>query len=100
MKANINKIYQPTLPMRSIHNIAFKPILLSLNEFGLTAENSFIKYLIPESNTLSEDQFTPRQIKYIHYVYALPGKIPNQNDFPKLVAASASCAEALGLDPK
>ena len=86
--------------MRSIHNIAFKPILLSLNEFGLTAENSFIKYLIPESNTLSEDQFTPRQIKYIHYVYALPGKIPNQNDFPKLVAASASCAEALGLDPK
>ena len=99
MKGGINKIYQPTLPMRTVHNIAVKPLLLSLNEFGLTAENSFIKYLIPESNSIN-DQFTPRQIKNIHYVYALPEKIPTQNVYPKLVAASTSCAEALGLDPR
>ena len=85
--------------MRNVHNIHIKPLSLSLNEFGLTAANSLIKYLIPESNTLN-DQFTPRQIKNIHYVYALPEKIPNQNDYPRLVAASTSCAEALGLDPR
>lgn len=81
-----------------INTVTLKPHLLNLNVFGRTAENTFIKYLIPEKSTVS-DQFTPRQISNIHYTFALPENLNDKGGQPILVAASKSCAEAIGLDP-
>ena len=69
-------------------------MLKGLNEFGLTTENSFIKFLNAEC-TEGKEQHTPRQIYKIHYTQVNPEAVPT----PYMIAASDSCAKALGLSP-
>ena len=69
-------------------------MLKGVNEFGLTTENSFIKYLNAES-TEGKVQHTPRQIFKTHYTHVNPEPVPT----PHMIAASESCAKALGLSP-
>lgn len=67
--------------------------LMSLSEFGRSADNTLQLFLTPESE--SNSQFTPRQVKNIHFSYVKTEPVPN----PYFVAASASCAQSIGLDP-
>jgi hypothetical protein len=74
-----------------------KKALLPLDTFGTRGDNTFIRYLIDSDppGTTDHDQFTPRQIPRAHYTRVTPEPVPA----PALVAASSSCATALGLDP-
>ena len=73
--------------------------LRTLNEFGLTADNSLINYLIPEEkiNSITKPQFTARQINNCHFTFVKPEPFTTK---PYLVGASKRCAEDLGLNPQ
>ena len=66
----------------------------SLGCFGLTAVNSFRKYLNAEE-TDGKQQHNPRQIYKSHYTSVLPEPVPT----PYMIIGSRSCAQSLGLDP-
>jgi uncharacterized protein YdiU (UPF0061 family) len=66
----------------------------NIQEFGLSTENSFLKYLNQE-NADGLKQHSPRQIYKSHYTTVKPEAVPS----PYMVAASESCAKALGLNP-
>ena len=66
----------------------------SLDYFGLTAVNSFLKYLNPEV-TEGKQQHSPRQIYKSHFTSVLPEPVPT----PYMIIGSRSCAQSLGLDP-
>eukprot|EP00596_Hydrurales_sp_CCMP1899_P009921 CAMPEP_0119045042 /NCGR_PEP_ID=MMETSP1177-20130426/36563_1 /TAXON_ID=2985 /ORGANISM="Ochromonas sp, Strain CCMP1899" /LENGTH=604 /DNA_ID=CAMNT_0007016123 /DNA_START=163 /DNA_END=1974 /DNA_ORIENTATION=+ len=66
----------------------------NVQEFGLSTENSFLKYLNQE-NSEGLKQHSPRQIYKSHYTAVNPESVPS----PYMVAASESCAKALGLNP-
>jgi Protein adenylyltransferase SelO len=66
----------------------------SLDYFGLTAVNSFLKYLNAES-TEGKQQHSPRQIYKSHFTSVLPEPVPT----PYMIIGSKSCAQSLGLDP-
>jgi hypothetical protein len=70
-----------------------KNILHDLDAIGRTTENTFLRGMIPESTppTLS---LMPREVT-AHYVIVEPESSPA----PKLVVASKSCSEMIGLDP-
>lgn len=68
--------------------------LKGVSDFGLTTENSFLKYLNAES-TEGKQQHAPRQVYKAHLTKVLPEPVPT----PYLIAASESCAKALGLAP-
>lgn len=68
--------------------------LTSLAEFGRSAENTLQVFLTPEPDS-GLSQFTPRQVKQAHFSYVQTEPVPN----PYFVAASASCARSIGLDP-
>jgi uncharacterized protein YdiU (UPF0061 family) len=69
-------------------------MLQTVKEFGLSTENSFLKYLNPENNE-GLKQHSPRQIYKSHYTVVNPEAVPS----PYMVAASESCAKALRLNP-
>ena len=64
----------------------------SLYSFGLSADNTFTKYLIGEKETL-ENQFRPRQIYNSHYTSVRPESVPS----PYIVAVSKTCASLVGI---
>lgn len=66
----------------------------SLDCFGLTAENSFLKYLNAEPAD-GKQQHSPRQIYKSHFTSVLPEPVPT----PYMIIGSRSCAQSLGLDP-
>lgn len=68
--------------------------LKGVSDFGLTTENSFLKYLNAEP-TEGKQQHAPRQVYKAHLTKVLPEPVPT----PYLIAASESCAKALGLAP-
>lgn len=86
-KRRIN-IESPILKMSSFNTLS------GVNEFGLSTENSFVKYLTKENNE-GKSQFIPRQIHKSHYTEVQPEKVPS----PYLIAASKECALALKLNP-
>ena len=86
-KVSINRTF-------STKHTTSQNMLKGLNEFGLTTENSFIKFLNAES-TEGKEQHTPRQIFKVHYTQVNPEAVPT----PYMIAASDSCAKALGLSP-
>ena len=63
----------------------------SLYSFGLSADNTFTKYLIGEKETL-DNQFRPRQIYHSHYTSVRPESVPS----PYMVAVSKTCASLFG----
>ena len=65
-----------------------------LHDFGLTAENSFVKFLNAEDSE-GKPQHVPRQIYKSHFTHVTPEPVPT----PYIIAASESCAKALGLVP-
>jgi Protein adenylyltransferase SelO len=80
-----------TLSMKSSTTSIF---LKGVSDFGLTTENSFLKYLNAEP-TEGKQQHAPRQVYKAHLTKVLPEPVPT----PYLIAASESCAKALGLAP-
>jgi len=68
--------------------------LVGLSEFGRSTENTLQIFLIPE-NASTGNQFVPRQVKGAHFSYVQTEPVPN----PYFIAASASCARSIGLDP-
>ena len=64
----------------------------SLYSFGLSADNTFTKYLIGEKETL-DNQFRPRQIYHSHYTSVRPESVPS----PYMVAVSKTCASLVGI---
>jgi hypothetical protein len=86
-----------------------------LDTIGLSAENTFLRDMIPDQSTASipypsipisaddpseevtiflSKQLMPREVT-AHFMYVVPEPVPS----PKLVIASRSCCEMIGLDP-
>ena len=68
--------------------------LRGVKEFGLTTENSLLKFLNAEP-TAGKEQHVPRQIYKAHFTQVSPEPVPT----PYLIAASESCGKSLGLNP-
>jgi len=68
--------------------------LLELEAFAKNCDNSLVRDLIEEGPVA--DVRRPREVKGCHFTRVEPEPVPS----PYLIAASPSCAELLGLDPK
>jgi uncharacterized protein YdiU (UPF0061 family) len=75
-------------------NPTMNNVLHPLMSFGLTSENTLLRYLIPEPAD-PEKQFIPRQVYRAHYTTVKTEKVPH----PYFIAASPSCAISIGLNP-